>query len=210
MCKKMARNINILWKTISVVFHPLVVPLYFVLFYYGYTRDMILPGEMRFVIFSMAISTLLIPLLIISVLKKLGRVESMSLRDAGERRLPILAVCILLGSAIYRMSGYAAPEIMVPIMGMEIALVVLYISLWWGKISIHAMATSGVITAMFILLYRWEYALSVAWVPLVVGVLVYDMVVISRMEQGCHTARQIVIGTIVGISSQVLSFIIWS
>ena len=31
MCKKMARNINILWKTISVVFHPLVVPLYFVL-----------------------------------------------------------------------------------------------------------------------------------------------------------------------------------
>ena len=90
----MTKNINILWKTISVVFHPLVVPLYFVLFYYLFTRDIILPGEMSFVLFSMAISTLIIPLLIISVLKKLGMVESMSLRYVGERRLPILAVCV--------------------------------------------------------------------------------------------------------------------
>ena len=124
----MTKSINILWKTISVVFHPLVVPLYFVLFYYHFTRDIILPGEMNFVLYSMAISTLIIPLLIISVLKKLRMVESMSLRMVGERRLPILAVCVLLGAAMYKMTGYASKEIMVPIMGMEIAMVVLYIS----------------------------------------------------------------------------------
>ncbi|MBQ2421647.1 MAG: hypothetical protein II285_01565 [Flavobacteriales bacterium] len=205
----MTKNINILWKTISVVFHPLVVPLYFVLFYYHFTRDIILPGEMNFVLYSMAISTLIIPLLIISVLKKLKMVESMSLRTVGERRLPILAVCVLLGAAMYKMTGYASKEIMVPIMGMEIALVVLYISLWWGKISIHAMATSGVAVAVFILLYSWGYTLEVAWIPVVMSVIVYDIVVISRMEQGCHTPREIILGTAVGISSQVISFLVW-
>lgn len=205
----MTKNINILWKTISVVFHPLVVPLYFVLFYYHFTRDIILPGEMNFVLYSMAISTLIIPLLIISVLKKLKMVESMSLRTVGERRLPILAVCVLLGAAMYKMTGYASKEIMVPIMGMEIALVVLYISLWWGKISIHAMATSGVAVAVFILLYSWGYTLEVAWIPVVMSVIVYDIVVISRMEQGCHIPREIILGTVVGISSQVISFLVW-
>ena len=209
MAKKMTKNINILWKTISVVFHPLVVPLYFVLFYYLFTRDLVLPGEMTIVLLSMAIATLIIPLLIISVLKKLGMVESMSLRYVGERRLPILALCVLLSATMYKIAGYASKEIMVPIMGMEIALVVLYISLWMGKISIHAMATSGVATAIFMLLYRWEYTLGVAWIPMVVSILVYDLVVISRMEQGCHTVREIALGTAVGVCAQLFSFAVW-
>lgn len=194
------------WRIVSMVLHPMLMPLYFVLFYYTYTMDIILPGEVWYVLITLAVAILAIPGLVLLVLKRLGRVESIGLHRRNERRLPILIVILLLGVACRKLSLYVSVELMTPILGALLSLMLLYISLWWGKISIHAMTAASIATAMFLLLYRWGYTMWESLVPLLLISIIYDVVVIARMELGRHTALQIVLGTALGVLVQLVVF----
>lgn len=130
----------------------------------------------------------------------------MELATADERRLPILITVVLLYVVNYKLLPYVSIGIMVCLSGMVVALIATYITLWWTKISIHAMGVAAVLTAIFLLFLKWGYPLGFVF-PVLVGLfLVYDLVVMARMEMKMNTAVQVLLGTVIGAGMQVAAF----
>lgn len=198
---------NRFWKIVSFLFNPLLAPLWCVALYYFLTPRMFVPLEAVYTAAVVAMATVIIPLSVLLLLKVTGKIESMSLHQAYERRLPLLLICILMACAVrFYLAGRVAPAMPLALGAAAISVLITYISLYWDKISLHAMGVSGAICFVFMMMVKWEAPLSYALGALIPMLIVYDLVVMARMELGRHNARQIVLGTLVGAFPQILVF----
>ena len=139
------------------------------------------------------------------VLKVSGKIESLSLPQTYERRLPLLLVLLLLaaGDRIY-LSGRVSPAVSLAMYGAVISLLLAYVSLFWDKVSLHAMGISALLVFTMVLMVRWEAPLSYA-LPVVAALwVVYDLVVMARLELGRHNVRPIIFGTLFGALPQLV------
>ncbi|MBR9757337.1 MAG: hypothetical protein GYB39_04590, partial [Algicola sp.] len=85
-------------KSISFIFHPVIMPLLGVLFYFSKTRRFI-PNEIIYAkLVSISILTVFLPILFYFLLKTLRRVETIYLKTSKERITPLLlnGVVVLL------------------------------------------------------------------------------------------------------------------
>lgn len=199
---------NIFWKTVSLVFNPLLMPMWCVALYYLLTPQPFLPLEAVYTAVVVGLATLVIPIPVLLVLKAAGKVESMSLHNTYERRLPLLLISLLLACAVkIYLSGRISPAVSLALYAAAVSVLIAYVSLFWDKISLHAMGVAGLLTFMMVMMYRWGAPLSYA-LPVVVALwVVYDLVVMARMELGRHNARQIVLGSLAGALPQISVFL---
>ncbi len=203
----MKNSENIFWKIISALFNPIAAPLWAVVLYYASAQRPFTLIEAVYTAGVVAMATIAIPVPVMLVLKGAGKIESLGLRNAYERRLPLLMICILLMAALrFYLIGRVSPEVTLCLAAATASLFITYISLYWDKISLHAMGISGLVCFMFMLMYKWGWPLSAALPVAAVMLAVYDIVVMARMELGRHNWRQIILGTIVGGVPQVLAF----
>ena len=87
-------------KALSVVLHPFVLPLYvmLVLLFAGTVYTRYPTGTKLYLLWVVALYTLVIPLLMMAVLRSLGRLSNFSATERRERLLPLAigTVCYLL------------------------------------------------------------------------------------------------------------------
>ncbi len=196
---------NLFWRIVSRVFHPMSMPLWCVVLYYLLTPQSFIPLEAIYTAIVVAVATVVIPLPVLLVLKVSGKIESLSLPQTYERRLPLLLVLLLLaaGDRIY-LSGRVSPAVSLAMYGAVISLLLAYVSLFWDKVSLHAMGISALLVFVMVLMFRWEAPLSYA-LPVVAALwVVYDLVVMARLELGRHNVRQIILGTLFGALPQLV------
>ena len=89
---------NLFWRIVSRVFHPMSMPLWCVVLYYLLTPQPFIPLEAIYTAIVVAVATVVIPLPVLLVLKVSGKIESLSLPQTYERRLPLLLVLTIQGS----------------------------------------------------------------------------------------------------------------
>ncbi len=196
---------NLFWRIVSRVFHPMSMPLWCVVLYYLLTPQPFIPLEAIYTAIVVAVATVVIPFPVLLVLKVSGKIESLSLPQTYERRLPLLLVLLLLaaGDRIY-LSGRVSPPVSLAMYGAVISLLLAYVSLFWDKVSLHAMGISALLVFTMVLMIRWEAPLSYA-LPVVAALwVVYDLVVMARLELGRHNVRQIILGTLFGALPQLV------
>lgn len=196
---------NLFWRIVSRVFHPMSMPLWCVVLYYLLTPQPFIPLEAIYTAIVVAVATVVIPFPVLLVLKVSGKIESLSLPQTYERRLPLLLVLLLLaaGDRIY-LSGRVSPAVSLAMYGAVISLLLAYVSLFWDKVSLHAMGISALLVFVMVLMFRWEAPLSYA-LPVVAALwVVYDLVVMARLELGRHNVRQIILGTLFGALPQLV------
>ncbi len=196
---------NLFWRIVSRVFHPMSMPLWCVVLYYLLTPQPFIPLEAIYTAIVVAVATVVIPFPVLLVLKVSGKIESLSLPQTYERRLPLLLVLLLLaaGDRIY-LSGRVSPAVSLAMYGAVISLLLAYVSLFWDKVSLHAMGISALLVFTMVLMVRWEAPLSYA-LPVVAALwVVYDLVVMARLELGRHNVRQIIFGTLFGALPQLV------
>ena len=87
---------NLFWRIVSRVFHPMSMPLWCVVLYYLLTPQPFIPLEAIYTAIVVAVATVVIPLPVLLVLKVSGKIESLSLPQTYERRLPLLLVLLLI------------------------------------------------------------------------------------------------------------------
>ena len=85
---------NLFWRIVSRVFHPMSMPLWCVVLYYLLTPQPFIPLEAIYTAIVVAVATVVIPLPVLLVLKVSGKIESLSLPQTYERRLPLLLVLL--------------------------------------------------------------------------------------------------------------------
>ena len=185
-------------KIISVIFHPIFIPLYgLTLIFSVPTIYSYLSLPVKNLLFIMVlINNIILPLILISFLKAKKIISSWEMEDRSERMLPLFFATVLYAVTSYIIIKYPTPIFIKTyfISIVFVASVVTVINNWW-KISIHSTA-SGALTALALILSFRMY--NVIIFPLIAVVIIAGLMLSSRLRLNSHTPAQVWLGFLVG------------
>ena len=188
----------------SYIVNPLFIPSLVSLWYFNfnYYSD---PESVRLKLYLILILTAAIPLLIYTMLKILGWVESIHLSRTKERILPL---CIYMVLLIMLLRGAFTDGMHAALyyffIGVLIAsLVATLITTLRYKISLHLMATGGVLGFLVMLSFTQGISLLL---PLAIMGIVSGLTATSRLSMQAHKGHEFIFGFSLGLLSQVLAF----
>lgn len=197
-----------LLKSISYIFHPLIMPLLGVVFYFSKTPRFIPLPVIKAKLFSISILTLLLPILLYFLLKTIRNVESLELKTTKERIVPLLLNSVILILIIKRVLPYdEIPELYYFYLGILIStLSCLLLVLIKFKASIHMIGSAG--------FFMFVVALSIHFKINIIGTLALMFVIMgaiatSRLHLKAHTNRELIIGFFIGLLPQLVLLNYW-
>jgi len=188
----------------SYFFHPLFVPLYIILFLL-YVHPSAFTGfsdvaKVR-VIFIVIINLLFFPLISVLLLKAVGFIDSIYLKNQKDRIIPYIASGIFFFWAYHvfkEQSQY--PELWVSyLLGLFLASSAALIANIYFKVSMHAVGVGGWLGLFFLMFNSKEMMMT--W-PLAAVLLITGMVCTSRMILKAHNAIDIYGGLFIGVLTQ--------
>ena len=192
-------------KIISVLFHPLFVPIYFVWF-------LLFIHPLAFIGFSsvqkfqtlviVGINLTIFPLVSVLLLKALGFIESIYLKTQKDRIIPYIACGIFFFWAftVFKEQTKYPIVLVVFILGIFLASSAALLANIYFKVSMHAIGMGGLLGIFAVLLYNNN--LSMAW-PLALVLIISGMVCTARLLLNTHTPKDIYVGLLIGISCQI-------
>ena len=195
-------------KAASYIFHPLLMPLLGTVLYFNVTPRYLEPELMRANLFAIGIITVLIPLVVFFLLKNLGVVETIYLKEVRERKFPLMIQCILLLLIIKMIfDPYEDPELYYFFVGMLFstfsALVMVLFKL---KVSLHQMGVAGIL--MFLVGLSAHFKINLL-VTISFFLFVNGWVASSRLNSDSHTYPELGIGLLLGAIPQLILFNLW-
>lgn len=194
-------------KIISVVFHPVFMPLYgmLIIFFsptlYGYLPDAV----KRLLLFVLLINNVFLPLSLLPYLKYRNHISSWSMDIRRERMLPLFIAAILYAATSYIIVRYPVPVfIKTFILGVFIVTLALtVINIWW-KISIHATAAGALVALVIILSLKMD---SLMLWHLLAVILSSGLVLSARLKLNAHNPPEVWWGFLSGLG--VMGPLLW-
>ena len=199
---------NYFLRSASFIFHPLLMPLisvgsYFIL------APRFNDSEIVFVkAYSIIIITVIIPLIFFLVLKVLGLVKSIDLKEVTERKYPLMIQIILIFIIINKVfSIYQNPELYYFFVAVLLStLAALALVVFNIKASLHQM---GVAVVPFFLIglsvhFSENYLFAIGLFFFING-----WVASSRLATKSHSISELIIGFFIGALPQVVMLKYW-
>jgi len=214
---------KILAKTISYLFHPLFITVYsldVIYFLHPFIFDNKEDKSKVIFIAYTILSTLIIPILAIILMKNLNIIETLKMEKKTERIGPLIVISILyLWLFInYKNSTELPLDFAAMMLGASFAVMSAFFINNFIKISLHTIGMGSVISLLLILKYKLEYSgLSFKISPassvelsmdflLIIVILLAGVVGTSRLFLKAHTVKELYLGYIVGFITQFLAF----
>lgn len=193
-------------KFISVVFHPLFIPL-LVTAYLLYVHPMLFTGldskEKIRVLASVFVNLTLLPAMTVFLLWRLKFADNIFLRTQKERIIPFAAVMFFAFWCWNVFRNLNAPTLFVDfLLGTFIAVIIGWIANIYYKISLHALGVGGM--AWFITRVAM-HSDSDSGLFIAIAVLIAGLVCTSRLIVSDHKPGDIYTGLIFGAGSQWLA-----
>lgn len=195
-------------KSISYIFHPLLMPLLGVLFYFSKSPRYI-PTEIKQAkIVSLIILTVILPILLYFLLKTLGKVKSIYLKNTNERIYPLALNCIVIFIVIQRiLTPTQVLELYYFFVGILIStMTCLLLAVMNFKASIHMISVSGVF--MFFVALSIHFSINING-TLALMMMAIGAVATSRLHLKAHTSKELIMGLFVGITPQLILVSNW-
>jgi hypothetical protein len=190
--------LNLTAKTISVVFHPLFMPVYgIVLILSAPTLFGYLPSSIkRLLLLILLINNVLLPLSLLPYLRYRNHITSWSIDNRKERMLPLFITTIMYAATSYIIVRYPVPVfIKTFILGIFIvSLALTALNMWW-KISIHSTAAGAIAALVLVLSFKMNSPLI--W-PLLLVIISAGMVLSSRLKLNAHIPSEVWSGFFLG------------
>lgn len=200
--------IHYLLKSISYIFHPLIMPLIGVVFYFSKTPRFIPDPVMKAKVFSITILTLILPILLYFLLKTIKRVDSLHLKSTKERVIPLLLHTFIIILILNRvLPYYEIQELYYFYLGILFStLTCLFLALFKIKASIHMIASAG--------FFMFALALSIHFKININGTIALMCIIIgaiatSRLHLKAHTNTELLIGFFIGLLPQLVLLNYW-
>lgn len=195
-------------KSISFIFHPIIMPLLGVLFYFSKTPRFIPEPIMKAKVFSIAILTLILPILIYFLLKTIKNVESYHLETTRERVVPLLINCVIIGLILYRVLPVTEiEELYYFFLGILCStLACLMLALLKIKASIHMIAAAGFF--MFAVAVSIHFKINING-TIALMCIIMGAIATSRLHLKAHTPIELVIGFFIGLVPQLIALNYW-
>ncbi|MEO8774579.1 MAG: hypothetical protein ABI371_09675 [Gelidibacter sp.] len=200
--------IHYLLKSISYIFHPLLMPLLGVIFYFSKTPRFIPEPVMKAKLFSVTILTIILPILLYFLLKTIKRVESLELKTTKERIIPLILNVLIMLLILKRVLPYdEIPELYYFYLGILLStLTCLFLAILKFKASIHMIGSAG--------FFMFAVALSIHFKININGTIALMCIIIgaiatSRLHLKAHTNVELLIGFFVGFVQQLVLLNYW-
>lgn len=200
--------IHYLLKSISYIFHPLLMPLLGVLFYFSKTPRFIPEPVMQAKVFSISILTLILPILLYFLLKTVKKVDSLDLKTSKERIIPLILNAVIMLLILNRvLPYYEIPELYYFYLGILFStLSCLFLAFAKIKASIHMIGSVG--------FFMFAIAVSVHFKINIIGTIALMCIIIgaiatSRLHLKAHTISELMIGFFVGLLPQLILLNYW-
>jgi hypothetical protein len=195
-------------KSISFIFHPIIMPLLGVVFYFSKTPRFIPEPIMKAKVFSITILTIILPILIYFLLKTIKNVKSFYLESTRERIVPLFINCAIVTLIVYRvLPSNEIEELYYFFIGVLCStLACLILAMLRFKASIHMIAASG--------FFMFAVALSIHFKININGTIALMCIILgaiatSRLHVKAHTNIELIIGFFIGFIPQLIVLNYW-
>ena len=199
---------NFILKCISFVFHPLIMPLLGVVFYFSKTPRFIPEQVMKAKIFSIVILTIILPILLFFLLKTINKVDSIYLKTTKERLIPLLINSIIIALILIRV---LQPDEIIELYYFFLGILCsniacLILAFLKIKASIHMIAASGF--SMFAMAIGIHYQININGTIALI-MIVLGAIATSRLHLKAHSNNELIVGLLVGFFPQLLLLNYW-
>ncbi len=186
-------------KIISAIFHPLLVPTYALLLLINiHTHSILaLPADFRYIIVAFVfLTTFVLPSLIIFILLKFGKINSLEMHSQQERILPMLIIVVAFYGTYYFLKQSSVTGLMSLFMvGATMLVLITLIINYITKISLHMTAWGGLFGTFlgFAISFHYNLMLLLFLIILIIGI-----IATARLKLNAHTPQQVYLGFFVG------------
>ena len=197
-----------LLKSISYIFHPLLMPLLGVIFYFHKSPRYVPDALIYAKVFSISILTIILPILLYFLLRTIRKVGSIELPTVAERRIPLLVNCILVILIISRVLPIdEVPELYYFFLGILISTITCYVlTLVKFKASIHMIGVAGFF--MFAIALSIHFKINING-TIALMLIITGAIATSRLHMRAHSAKELIIGFLVGFLPQLIILKYW-
>lgn len=187
-------------KFISIVFHPLLMPLYGLgIIFTAPTLLVYMPVEIKKILFLIVfINNVFIPLILLPFFKNRNLISTYTIEDKRERAVPLIMMSVLYSVTSFVIFRYQIPVFLKSFIFASTFLVILVTLInFWFKISIHSVA-AGALNAVVVLL-SLKMSSSLVWY-LIATILTAGLILSSRLELNSHNPVQVWSGFFTGFA----------
>lgn len=187
-------------KTVSVLFHPLFIPLYgLVIIFFAPTLFWYLPFKVKEILFFIfLINNVLIPVSLIPFFRYRHIISSVGIENRQERVVPLLTV-----SCLYLITSFIMYRLQIPVFLKAysyslslLAIALLLISLKW-KISLHSAGAGALTSLVMVLSLKMSSGLPFL---IMLSVLISGIILSSRLKLNTHSPAEVYTGFITGFA----------
>ena len=195
-------------KSISFIFHPLIMPLLGVLFYFSKSPRFIPYDIIQAKIISIFILTIILPVLLFFLLKTLGKANSIYLENTQERIYPLILNCVVILIVLQRiLSPSQLIELYYFFVGILISsMTCLILAIFNFKARIHMISVSGVF--MFFINLSIHFSINIIGTLALMSILT-GAIATSRLHMKAHSYKELIFGVLIGLIPQLLLVRYW-
>ena len=187
-------------KIISVIFHPLFMPLYGMLIIFtAPTLFWYIPFKVKMILFLVVmINNILIPVSLIPFFRYRNIISSWIIETRKDRIIPLISV-----SFFYSITSFIMFRLQIPvflkayIFSTTIIVVCATIINFWWNISLHSVSAGALSGIIIVLSVNMMVPLTWFLLP---GILIGGLVLYSRLKLNSHNPFQVYIGFLTGFA----------
>lgn len=196
-------------RIISMVFHPLLMPLYGLLIIFSApTLFGYLPFvQKKFIIFILVTNNILLPFSVLPYLKWRKIITTWTVDKRSERVTPLALTTLFYFITVYVILKFTIPGLIKGffLVTSLLSFTVTLINFWW-KISIHSVGAGALTSMLLVLSFRLHASLT----PFLIAIiLVSGMVLSSRLRLQSHTPAEVWTGYLLGLAGMALFLILF-
>ena len=192
----------------SYIFHPIFISVYGTFFYFLVSQMYVYNTLFYMILLQVSILTVLLPLSLYYLFLSIGLVTSFTEANLKERKVPIMIQAVLFFMLIKLSNSFdTIPELYFFFLGGFFSSILAFIAVVLKfKASLHMIAVCSLATFIYALSIHLQIPLinSIAFMIVMVG-----FVASSRLYMKSHTPIELVIGSCIGIISQVSFWYFW-
>lgn len=189
---------NRLAKIITVIFHPLFMPLYgMVIIFAAPTLFGYLPFNiMKLIFLIILVNNVLLPISLLPFFVHRGIISSYTINERKERNVPLIISTVLYGTTSYIIFRFPIPVFLKSFIFSTafLSLIVTLINFKW-KISLHSVGSGALIALVLILSVKMLTPLQ--WY-LIAAFIAAGLTLSSRLKLNMHNPQQVWVGLLTG------------
>lgn len=187
-------------RAVSVVFHPLFIPLYcLAIIFSAPTLFAYLPfNVMKLMFIILLTNNVLVPLALLPFFMNRGFIRSYTLDERKERIIPLVVASVLYSITAYIVFRFQIPLFLKSFVfsASMLAVVITVITFFW-KISVHGAGAGALTAVVFMLSLRMSAPLTL----FIIGAIITSgLILASRLKLNSHNPAQVWGGFFTGLA----------